>query len=548
MKVKMKMKMKMAVGALLTTLLVACHSPQDNNEDGTKRLRVATNALKTLPPFESGFVSLLPYVSSAEDLASLELRDLELIYAFGIEGDEQCELANQVGAGFELQITGAVCEYEYTLKDNSTGQSDSGKLFVVASSSDEPVLAPLSSPQIIDEPAVIVITPELGYELSDEFILYGDGEVAIDSNNNEITYTGHSVGLDQILYSLVESSSGETKIGQINVSVANTTTTPIVAEKNTEMSMGTFNGPYSYDYSKIDTALYVSAVASDYSIVEVTSLSLNVSVDAINDKVINVDNPTAGEHWLSYLVSDGKGALDVGQIKVTVQSPSLHSNMRIISTPNHYLTTPPRAAETDKFSASGVRWRRCSPVLPEKVDGPIIYAANYDLLEEFACLSSRDREIEAYCQTMNEVIPAPNGGTWKHGPEDGFNGENYNAVSQFGMYIQSFFREQNNEVSDARFSAALDFTNNFAQHSNVLLIGGMDPTNEYDSDEYVEYAPGNPGVELIAGVPSLGPLTYDTRLSFYQWRISDGNVGYSAGAVNGKHLSSTIKPMCYVDK
>ncbi|GLS91792.1 hypothetical protein GCM10007916_28620 [Psychromonas marina] len=520
----------MAVSALLTTLLVACHSPQDNNEDGTKRLRVATNALKTLPPFEPGFVSLLPYVESADDPTSLELSDLKLIDAIENEDTGQCNLVEKQEVGFGLQIDSAVCEYQYTLMDRITGEHASGKLIVI-SSTDEPVLEPLASAQLINESVVIEITPEVGYELSSEFILYGDGKVEIKAN--EITYTGRSIGLDQILYSLVD-TTGDTKIGQVNISVANTATTPIVAEKGTHV--------FSNKDDVIDVTPYVSG-ATDFSVTDVVSLTANVTLSPLDDKSITL-KAAVGDHWVSYLVSDGKGAMDVGSLSVTIEPE--HGIMSIYETSSFYITTPPTETEVGKFPPE-VRWQRCSPVDPDDLQTAI----NPELHRLNTCLfMSAKTDYAAFCERLDMILPAPNGKKWD--VEEKTIHEIDAVMTEVSLNLVDTFKES--KQMDTGLEAFSPNGTTLEYRAGAKLEGMTEGWPGEGPIEYPRPPTEEPTWDMYVGLTSIGGAMLGGEGSFFRSWIAGvdhwqpNSYYYANDFIEDIHLHSTMKPICHVAK
>lgn len=533
----MKMKMKFAV-ITLVMLLVGCH----DTDNSTSPPIVINNALTTVEPFALELVDLLPYVESSHDPQFLKLSDIELRGAIVREGAESCDAVEKQGIGFELQIDGAICEYEYKLKDYNTGEWGTGTIIVVASNTDDVALPPIASPQITGEPTTISIGQELDYELSPEVILYGEGDVAVDINANEITYTGYSIGLDQIVYSLVD-GVGNTKFGTIDITLNDTPSTGIIAEKDTEVR----RGYTELDYHDIDTVHYVSADEQNYFIEKVISHSVSASIDPTNDKVINIDGLTPGEHYLTYLVSTDEGAFDVGQVKIIAIKPSLYNDQYIVETDDFYIATPPRAHETSKFSNVALGWRRCIPVNPWQLPG----SSNYELLEEKACFihETIEQDLTTFCNELNNVLPAPMN-YWEMATDTDQTDKASREVvnSSWRKYVGASFEEEGE--LDTVFSVYQDVSLNPHGQHQMLNVAGLDLNDDYDYDDVIPYDPDmTNGVNFTVASASAGP---EDNLSSYvgfiitQERLENGTQYIESFRI--EHPSSTIKPLCIARK
>lgn len=306
----------------------------------------AYNGLAQLTPGQAGTVDVAPYV---------EAKKLSAVLTQVTSKTPGCNEATLGPSGeltFSTRVSGAsLCEYEYTVEVRTgaasqqksdisvmnSGQSTSAVITVFGSTANSPALVPISSAMALSGTASIKIDDELAalgdvyptdYILSQDVMILGDGNVAVDSGLRTVDYTANDDGPHRLVYKLEDPVGTNHQFGTIDIAVSNDANEGLFADIDTlipESVQSSVSKVEIGDVVEVDVAPFVySADGGDYQLIQVNSMTATVTplnpTDTTN-KRFTFETNTAGDHYVSYVVADYYGAYDSGLMRFrTTQS------------------------------------------------------------------------------------------------------------------------------------------------------------------------------------------------------------------------------------
>ncbi|ELV8635975.1 hypothetical protein QNE29_004357 [Vibrio vulnificus] len=320
--------------------LVGCGADEGNPATPPSGVELkANNALGGVIPGEQSFVNLAAYVQKGSHIRTT-ITDVTSLNSSNDCGEAEID---QKLLGFSTTVTGKQrCEYNYTVEgvNSYTGesQSQSAKVLVLSSSAPKPTLTPIGHAaelangtvttvvdifKVLTEQGEIITQDDV---LADDFHLIGDGDVKMNEPSAGLmTFTTTKDQLHRVLYSIEDTAGTEHRYGNVDIAVSTGVNSPLIVE------------PYSVypdiveinDTVEIDISQYVQTEdGDDYGLVSVRSVGNNVEIKNPNEphsKVIIVNPTKHGDFEISYVVSDFKGGLGVGVIKLTVSNENLQN-------------------------------------------------------------------------------------------------------------------------------------------------------------------------------------------------------------------------------
>ncbi|EPN8915636.1 hypothetical protein ACT4GA_003274 [Vibrio vulnificus] len=195
-------------------------------------------------------------------------------------------------------------------------------------------------------------TVPLGYTLSEQVTLpYSTATALSDPVNNTITYTPPMgfEGIERILFSYINDTTGEVLLGTLDVAVAHGVNAGLIVEDNISYGQQlAINTTYS-----IDVAPYVTSLDGD----PFQLISVNSSNSTTNPSNATVDNTAFdfltskdGYHYVAFAVTDHRGAYAMGQMKISVIDPDSYGTWDGIALNGLWYTKPLTSSEA---AASG---------------------------------------------------------------------------------------------------------------------------------------------------------------------------------------------------
>ncbi|PTQ06008.1 hypothetical protein CWO13_01595 [Vibrio sp. ZF 223] len=365
---------------LFVSVLYGCGA-EDNNTASNQEVETASPNTETLyqavDAIRTGPLSETFYLDLSNNISSNDGSEVSVIHVASMSSDSFCDPISADDKGFTIDASSAnVCEYRYRVGAKSsksitpmamaeTEESASTSTATARAAVGETVtmLAPLSS--VTSEGIAISIDVSNGgaidtgvYTLSSDVTMpYGahSGSSAITSpSTNEITYTPGPgfLGVERISYSYSDGINILT--GDIDVSVS--------TSSNNAPTSGNFQYQDSVTGSTIvgngaliaiDVSSFVSDTDGDVvTLQEVSSYDSTVSVTS--DSTFEFSSTVSGVHYVTYVVSDGKGGYSSAVVSVTVEpQPSSVRDWQDITyndtanATNVTITAPMSKAEAD---------------------------------------------------------------------------------------------------------------------------------------------------------------------------------------------------------
>ncbi|MEZ8127048.1 DUF1566 domain-containing protein [Vibrio splendidus] len=367
--------------AALMTVIAGCQGEGGETEGGgvgapspTPAPLIAHSGVVSATPGVAESVNLAPYIIAGSGVEP-SVVDVTLLSENEACGEVEIENGRQVG--FRTQVDGsAMCRYQYTVEANANlgNESDAtGVMTVVASTASNPTLVPIpismtltadGGPASVEidiaaELAKVGDSLPLGYSLSSELSVLGDGLAQANTPSlNTLKYTAVSDGPQRIIYKLEDGAGQAHKFGVIEVAVSDGSNPPPQAKDDAVYApMVGINQTIEIDLSL--PPYVTSPDGEDFQLVHVNSFNATVvpkAPDDITNKVFTFNAPIAGEHYITYVVSDHWGGFDVGMMKVTVVDP-VHPQLWDDIVYNNAIYTAPLTlaqATNSKAGASGV--------------------------------------------------------------------------------------------------------------------------------------------------------------------------------------------------
>ena len=342
-----KLKLNLLTSLLLSTivpalLLSGCGGGE--NDNGTDKAPVveqapvsARDGFNVVAPDEPGYVDLSSLIESGTAGAKVTSVYLESKQGTGECGqvftsaDANGDSANVIlGQGFNVTIDGAaICEYTYEVESVAlAGQTKTrakAKIMVASSAGGAAVLKPISIAMAINDLTVTDIKAALGvnfpagYTLSEDFSVLGDGDVTVNASTFSISYTATAEGVSRVVYALEGDIAGvpDIKMGTLDYAVSDSLNNAPTADNFSYGSDVEINT--SVDIDVID-AIRDAVDLDELQLIEVKSYTANVASKDPKDltnTMFTFEAPTAGKHYVSYMVSDHRGGFATGIVEVT---------------------------------------------------------------------------------------------------------------------------------------------------------------------------------------------------------------------------------------
>lgn len=365
--------------------LVACYGddastlPPPPERPQPIELSVSKGAVGVIPSTQST-IELSHYVTVTEG-ASVELNDVSLL-----TDNDACSSPKKTNSDFSLsfsaQVDGHVlCRYEYSVNaiaNDSIEKTKSSVVSVMGTTSSAPVLTPVPYVVELNSSSVTVhikIDDELanvgdsypqGYVLSDEYVLLGDGSVTVDSHLRTISYTAVSEGPHQIIYQLEDPDGTEHRYGLIDIAVSDSLNQGPVADKRATYP----DEVQARQALDIDVSPFVSSPdGDDFQLQHVNSFDANVAIKDpldVSSKVFTFEATVAGDYYVSFVVIDHKGGMDIGLMKVVVYDPEQNAKWLPISYSLNVYSAPLTFAEAEQQGENleSVSWHYDSSYSP----------------------------------------------------------------------------------------------------------------------------------------------------------------------------------------
>ncbi|RYU68417.1 hypothetical protein ERW51_08595 [Aliivibrio finisterrensis] len=269
--------------------------------------------------------------------------------------DPNCQLISTTDIGFIISADSAkVCDYHYqvnSVNDGSIKQaavSPSAEAIArvaVSLSSTDTNLTPISAVTFINEPVTVNLETELkeigsdvtGFTLSSDVQTpYGFGTAVALPNSMSIEYSPSTdfIGIDRVLYSLLNSNTNEVRMGVLDISVSHEVNEGLDIDDNILVYANT------YEEVTFDVADFVTSLDGD-SFQLIYLEANNADVIPINNDINNTKftyyTELTGNNSVSFAVSDHNGGYEIGLMVVNA-SPSL--SIKGVSTVPNYHVTP----------------------------------------------------------------------------------------------------------------------------------------------------------------------------------------------------------------
>lgn len=369
-------KPSLAVSMLVPVLLL-CGCGGSESDDGTTHPPVvepapvsARDGFNVVAPDAPGYVDLSSLIKSGTAGAKVTSVYLESKQGTGDCGQvfssseaDRNDANIILGQGFNVTINGAaICEYTYEVESVAlAGQAKTrakARVMVASSAGGAAVLPPISIAIAISDPAKVTdIKAELeakgsfpaGYTLSDDFSVLGDGDVILDAAAFSVSYTPTGEGVSRVVYALEGDVAGvpDIKMGTLDYAVSSDLNNAPTAEQFDYGSDVEINTSVDIDISD-----YVKDAidGDDLQLIDVQSYTADVTSKAPGDmtnKVFTFEAAEAGEHYVSYTVSDHKGGFATAIVEVSTFDASQVAKWKGIEMGMEFFSAPQTKFEID---------------------------------------------------------------------------------------------------------------------------------------------------------------------------------------------------------
>ncbi len=322
---------------VLLLLLSACgvdESESNVGNDKSQDQKITLTADNTVDSITNGLES---YVLLEDKIhATSSVGDNRVSEVVLLSDQSACRDIDVYPLGYSVNSTDYIgtCVYEYTVQNtvDPTARAVAYSTAVVQ----EDATGSVEQFEAIAESAeastslVINLVDELigqipdGYTLSETITNLGVGSASLDINNQTITFISDEPGYSQIIYSYA--SGTEVKIGSINIAVSTELNTAPIA-KNIDYSADVDNETVNINTEvTIDVGAYISDPDGEpLQLVYVDSWYASVVPSDISDEnntAFTFNTDRAGEHFVTYAISDHNGGYDIGKVRIEVYDPN----------------------------------------------------------------------------------------------------------------------------------------------------------------------------------------------------------------------------------
>ena len=321
----------------ISVLLTACNSGESDSSVGNSQSQaqqVTLSADNTVDSITNGLES---YVSLEDKIhATSSVGDNTVSEVVLLSDQPACRDIDVYPSGYSVNSTGYIgtCVYEYTVENtvDSTARAVAYSTTIVQEEATGSIeqferlaeTAEASQVLAINLADKLLGQIPVGYALSETITNLGVGSASLDIMNETITFISDEPGYSQIIYSYA--SETEVKVGSITIAVSSELNTAPVAP----------NIDYSADINNetvnINTEVTID-VGSDISdpddeplqLVYVDSWYASVAPFDLSDEsntAFTFNTDRAGEHFVTYAISDHNGGYDIGQVRIEVYDPN----------------------------------------------------------------------------------------------------------------------------------------------------------------------------------------------------------------------------------
>ncbi|MUJ29120.1 hypothetical protein GNP79_05880 [Aliivibrio fischeri] len=322
---------------LLSVLLSACNTDINDNKSSNKQSQdqkitlSADNAVDGITNGLKSYVSLEDKIHATSSLGDNMISEVVLL-----SEQQACRDIDVYASGYSINSADYIgtCIYQYSVKNTVDPTARAVAYSTVVVQEDE--VGSIDKFELISETAeasvtlVINIADQLvdqipdGYTLSETITNLGVGNASLDIGSQTITFISDQPGYSQIIYSYENDT--QVKIGSINIAVSSELNTAPVAP-NIDYSADINNETVNINTDVIiDVGSYISDPDDEpLQLVYVDSWYASVTPVDLSDEnntafIFNTDR--AGEHFVTYAISDHNGGYDIGQVRIEVYDPN----------------------------------------------------------------------------------------------------------------------------------------------------------------------------------------------------------------------------------
>ncbi|MUL16505.1 Ig-like domain-containing protein [Aliivibrio fischeri] len=322
---------------LLSVLLSACNTDINDNKSSNKQSQdqkitlSADNAVDGITNGLKSYVSLEDKIHATSSLGDNMISEVVLL-----SEQQACRDIDVYASGYSINSADYIgtCIYQYSVKNTVDPTARAVAYSTVVVQEDE--VGSIDKFELISETAeasvtlVINLADQLvdqipdGYTLSETITNLGVGNASLDIGSQTITFISDQPGYSQIIYSYENDT--QVKIGSINIAVSSELNTAPVAP-NIDYSADINNETVNINTDVIiDVGSYISDPDDEpLQLVYVDSWYASVTPIDLSDEnntafIFNTDR--AGEHFVTYAISDHNGGYDIGQVRIEVYDPN----------------------------------------------------------------------------------------------------------------------------------------------------------------------------------------------------------------------------------
>ncbi len=325
---------------LLTALLLllsACGVDESGSNVGNNQSqdqKITLSADNTIDSITNGLESYVSLENKIHATSSIGVNTVSEVVL--LSDQPACRDIDVYSLGYSVNSSDYIgtCVYEYTVQ-NTVDPTARAVAYSTAVIQEDAVgsidkFEPLAETAEASVSLVINLADELagqipdGYTLSETITNLGVGSASLDINNQTITFISDESGYSQIIYSYENET--QVKIGSINIAVSTDLNTAPVAP-NIDYSADMNNETVNINTDVIiDVGAYISDPDGEpLQLVYVDSWYASVVPSDISDEnntsfTFNTDR--AGEHFVTYAISDHNGGYDIGKIRIEVYDPN----------------------------------------------------------------------------------------------------------------------------------------------------------------------------------------------------------------------------------
>ncbi len=260
-----------------------------------------------------------------------------------LSNSDECHSVTTQGVGFTIHSaknSNLVCDYRYTVNSASrvltgdSGASGIGRIALNPLSAAEPQdMTPISAVVVKSQSSSIVIdlAAELlavgedvsGLTLSETTSYvrseYSDTRASVNSKDQTLSYTAPASfsGIDRVMFSY--NSSDETKLGYLDIAVTDSVNLGLTITPQNKYDEHIAAGDSKVT---IDIKPYVVTDhdSGGFFIEQINSFYADVEI-VPGTSTFTFESSKVGYHYVSFGVADGKGAFEMGLLRVTVVDP-----------------------------------------------------------------------------------------------------------------------------------------------------------------------------------------------------------------------------------